>query len=565
MNQARWALDIARAARLSSPAVWTSAAVYAALTPVNALVEGFSWLFLLAVFAGGSAAPAGSAGLLAAVQDRLGIPREGTGLLLVVTALFAAKALLTIVISTLEAYLGAVLRRRMQEGIVRTLMTGRWSELVRQNVGRWMGALTEETAAYVKILTSSLQCLYALVTFSVLMGLAFAVEARMSLLVAAVGGPLWLALRLIYRRQTWLSQEQARERQGFASDANERLAGLFQIKAGDEAETQLGLALRHQEPMMRLEIRIGRCYGLLNAVNPLLFSTMLAAFAAWLIWSGAPLQGRVAALGAVGILALRAAGQLNLFIAALGNLSRLSGCLEPLRRALTTAPEPPREPLPEALGGLRFAAVSLAFGARKVLDGLDAGARPGRLLLVTGPSGSGKTTFANLLTGLLQPDSGRVLYTGISGKEYPAAQYRARIGYVPQDVHLFSGPVRETLDPEGRLGDAALWESLAAAGAKDFVSRLGGLDALIAEAGRSLSGGEKRRLAIAKALARKADCLVLDEITNGLDEKNKTALVETVGALARERLVVAISHDLAAFAALDCDKLEMKPAKGAAA
>lgn len=557
-----WTLDIMRAANLATADVLAPAAAYAALTPLNALAEGASWLLLVSLFAGGTDAAFASSGALASVASRLSIPPGGTALLAAVTLLFGLKALLTIGLSTLEAYLAAIMRRRVQEACVKTLMHGLWSSLARQNVGRWVGAMTEETAWFIKILTSSLQASYCAVTFGVLMGLAFTVENRLSLLVAAVGGPLWLALRWIYRHQTRLSLEQARQRQGFASDVNERLSGLFQIKAGGETAAQLALGLRHQEALMRYEVRVGRCYGLLNAVNPLLFTVMLGAFTAWTLWSGTALETRIAALGSVGILALRAAGQLNNLIANIGNLSRLSGCLEPLRRVLLTPPEPERAPLPEPLAGLRFEDVSFSFDGRHVLRSLSLGAKPGRLLLVSGPSGSGKTTLANLLAGLLHPDAGQVLYLGVSGKKYPASRYRARIGYVPQDVHLFSGTVRENLDPEGRLEDTSLWESLASAGAKDFVTRLGGLAAPIAEAGRSLSGGEKRRLAIAKALARKSDCLVLDEITNGLDGKAKTTLVETVGALARERLVVAISHDLAAFSSLGADKLEMGPAKG---
>lgn len=560
--QIGWALDITRAAGLLDAAVAAPAALYAALAPVTAAVEGFSWLLLVSLFSGAASAPQAYR-LLAAAQSRWGMPSEEIGLLVLVTALFALKALLTIVMAALEAYIGALLRRRVQESIVRTLILGRWKELALQNVGRWMGALMEETAAFTKILTSSLQCLYASVMFLGLMALALAIDARLSLLVAGLGGPLWLLLRLVYGRQTSLSHEQTRERQGFASDANERLSGLFQIKAGDEAAAQLALALRHQEAMQRLEVRIGLCYGLLSAVNPILFSVMLGAFTAWALRSGAAPQASVAALGGVGILALRAAVQLNIFIAALGNLSRLSGCLKPLHRALATPPEPPRAPVPEPLASLRFDAVSVVLAGSPVLKDISVRVAPGRLLLVAGPSGSGKTTFANLLAGLLEPDTGRVLYQGASGKEYPVSQYRARIGYVPQDVHLFSGSVRENLDPEARLSDAALWESLTAAGAKDFVARLGGLDAAIAEAGRSLSGGEKRRLAIAKTLARNSDCLVLDEITNGLDEKTKAALVKTIAALARERLVVAITHDLAAFEKVPADRLDLAAVKGA--
>jgi ABC-type transport system involved in cytochrome bd biosynthesis fused ATPase/permease subunit len=95
------------------------------------------------------------------------------------------------------------------------------------------------------------------------------------------------------------------------------------------------------------------------------------------------------------------------------------------------------------------------------------------------------------------------------------------------------------------------------AGAEPFVAGLGGLDGVIAEAGRSLSGGEKRRVAIAAALAQRSDCLILDEVTNGLDLKTKTSLLDTVALLSKEVLVIAISHDLEAFDRLETDTITL--------
>jgi ABC-type bacteriocin/lantibiotic exporter with double-glycine peptidase domain len=118
------------------------------------------------------------------------------------------------------------------------------------------------------------------------------------------------------------------------------------------------------------------------------------------------------------------------------------------------------------------------------------------------------------------------------------------VGYVPQDILLFQGTVRENLTGgQGHIADEVLIDALRGAGAEVFVSRLGGLDAVIVEAGRSLSGGERRRLGIARVLAGHPDVLILDEVTVGLDEERKLELLATIGALSERFVVVAITHD----------------------
>lgn len=555
-----WA--ILKTCRVLTPKVWACLGMYYVLTPLGAVLDGASWLLLLRVFASPELSGAtGTEGrLVNTVLALFRIPPAGRKLLAFVAALFLVKALIAFTLATLGAVVVAVSRRRIQETCYSSLLRARWTDLRAQNVGRWMGVIMEETPYFNKMLLAAMGGLYAFITGAILIALAFAMDRRLSLFLGMIAIPVWLALRVVYRRQNALSKEQANARQGFGSDINERLTGLYQIKAADEVGAQETLGLRHQPALQSLEIGIGRYIGLLNTFNPLLFSCMLGGYVARSVWLGQPIGADILSLGSVGILAARAAGQLTIIVASFGDLSRLSGSIDPILKILALPPEPPRSPLGEELAAIVIDGASYSAGDRVILRGLTATVERGRVFLLTGPSGAGKTTLANLIAGLIAPTAGRVLYRGVSGKDYPSTERKARIGYVPQDVHLYSGTVRENLDPLGRLSDAELRQSLAAAGAAEFVAAMGGLDAYLAEAGRSISGGERRRLGIAKALAQKADCLILDEITNGLDEKTKTGLLETIDSLAKGHLLIAISHDLAAFSSADKTLFELAPA-----
>lgn len=525
--------------------------VYAFLTPLNAFLDGMSWVLLVQAV---NAAPAAALGPLAALEAR--IPPGSR--LPVVLGLFVFRALTTVLLSSLDGHLQARLRRCIQEKGVSAILAGRWDELRHQHVGRWIGALTEETAVFCRYALSAVNAAYALVSLCVLGALALVIAPRLSLTMGAIAVPAWLALRVVYAKQSELARRAAQARQDFTADLTERLTGLFQIKASAETAAHRAAALRRQDEMTRLDKRLSYTLGFLMAFNPILLAVALGALYARAWWLGEPLGGQLALLGPVGMLGFRAVTQLNYMVGALGNVTRLSGGTAPVLRILALAPEPPRKPLPEPLREIRVEEASYSYGPKTVLERRTLRIAAGKVFLIMGPSGSGKTTLANLLAGLVPPSSGRIVFVGASGAGYDGAEFKPRIGYVTQDVHLFRGTARENLDPAGRAGDAALLDALERAGARRFIDAIGGLDAEIAEAGRSLSGGERRRMAIAQALAQGSDALILDEVTNGLDEAAKGSLLRTIAGLAQDVLVIMISHDPSLPAAFDNSLLVME-------
>lgn len=551
------ALEVLRSCGAFSRGSTALLAGYYLLTPVNALVDGLSWLLLVQAFATGAAVDETTASWLVRLLEALGA-RAGAELLLPAAAFLLLKGALTFLVLLLESLMDLRLRRTVQERCYSNLLHASWIDLQRCLVGRSVGALTVESTTFAKYALSFVRAIYAVISAAILTGMAFLMAPSLSLGLLAVGGPAWLILRRLYGAQTGLSTLQARARQDFAADVTERLHGLFQIKAAGDVEPHLEAGLRTQPEMARLEILLAYCGSAIASFNTLILAVVLLAYALWTRANGAS-GGQIQLLGGVGILGLRAVSQLNILIGALGNLTRLSGCVEPIRTLALLAPEPRREPLPEPLAEIRLEDAGFSYAAKAVLPASTLGIRPGRTFLITGPSGAGKTTLANVIAGLYTPSQGRVLYQGVSGKTYDSRECRPRIGYVTQDVHLFRGSVRDNLDPLRRHSDEDLRRSLQDAGAAPFVESLGGLDAAVAEAGRAFSGGEKRRLAIACALAQRPDALILDEVTSGLDDAVKRDLLKTIARLGRDVLVIAISHDLAAFSAVEHTRHILKP------
>jgi ATP-binding cassette, subfamily B, bacterial len=165
-----------------------------------------------------------------------------------------------------------------------------------------------------------------------------------------------------------------------------------------------------------------------------------------------------------------------------------------------------------------------------------------------GPSGAGKTTLVKLLVGLYQPQSGRILYNGVAGTDIDLDSLRERIGFVTQDTQLFSGTIRENLlfvNPAA--SDAECLVALRRAACDNLLARADrGLDTVIGEGGVKVSGGEKQRLSIARALLRNPHLLVFDEATSSLDSLTEEGIVATIRDVASsgDTITVLIAHRL---------------------
>ena len=198
-----------------------------------------------------------------------------------------------------------------------------------------------------------------------------------------------------------------------------------------------------------------------------------------------------------------------------------------------------------AFEGVRFKHLTAETPA---LDGISFTAKVGETVAFVGPSGSGKTTLVKLLVGLYKPLRGQILYNGIPGTEVNLDELREQIGFVTQDTQLFAGTIRENLRfVAPNATDEECLTALHQAAAHSLLSRAPqGLDTVIGEGGVKVSGGEKQRLSIARALLRKPALLVFDEATSALDSLTEEEIGRTVRQLSgsRQHITILIAHRL---------------------
>jgi ATP-binding cassette, subfamily B, bacterial len=220
--------------------------------------------------------------------------------------------------------------------------------------------------------------------------------------------------------------------------------------------------------------------------------------------------------------------------------------LQNFQKILDTPKEPqPESPVRlESVEELAFENVSFTHQStpQPALRDISFQMQRGRTLAFVGPSGAGKTTLVKLLVGLYRPQAGRILYNGVDLREVDMEALRERIGFVTQETQLFSGTIRENLlfvRPDAT--DAQCLEALHRAACQSLLARAEkGLDTMIGEGGIKVSGGERQRLSIARALLRRPDLLIFDEATSSLDSLTEEEISRTIRDVAGSRDVMSI-------------------------
>ena len=182
------------------------------------------------------------------------------------------------------------------------------------------------------------------------------------------------------------------------------------------------------------------------------------------------------------------------------------------------------------------------------INNISFGVKKGETIAFVGPSGSGKTTLMKLLVGLYRPQTGKILYNGIDETSINFEDLRNQIGFVTQDTQLFSGTIRENLTfVNPAATEADLMDVLNKAACQNLLARAEkGLETMIGEGGLKLSGGEKQRLSIARALLRKPKLLLFDEATSSLDSLTEEEITDTIREISREgnQITILIAHRL---------------------
>lgn len=342
------------------------------------------------------------------------------------------------------------------------------------------------------------------------------------------------------------------ETTALAGATTESLRNIELVKAlglsGKEVERLNGVT----EKILKLELKKLRYLRTLDFIQGTVTNAVRAGlylFLFYLVFTQRITLGQYLSLNIYSFWLFFPLSQITSFI---GSYRQAEASLENYQKVLST----PREQIPASpvsinrIEKLAFKNVSFAYktAKNKAIDNVSFEMKKGETIAFVGPSGSGKTSIVKLVIGLYPPSEGEVLYNGVPSEKIDLNTLRKEIGLVSQDTQLFAGTIRENLlfvNPEAT--DVECLDMLHKAACDSLLARAPeGLDTVIGEGGVKISGGEKQRLSIARALLRKPTLLIFDEATSSLDSLTEEEITKTMRSVteSREHLTVLVAHRL---------------------
>ena len=208
-------------------------------------------------------------------------------------------------------------------------------------------------------------------------------------------------------------------------------------------------------------------------------------------------------------------------------------------------------PLEEPISSVSFQDVSFAYPSSisNVLNGINLSASSGQFLGVMGHTGAGKSTILKLIERFYEPQTGKVLINGRDINEFSIESVRSRIGFVSQEPFLFYGTIRDNVAYARDAEESEILNALELAGASEFISQLSnGLDTMVGDRGVMLSGGQRARISLARALLKDPDLLILDEASAALDAETEKRIQQSLfdgSSGKKKRITIAVAHRLA--------------------
>lgn len=528
--------------------------LFAALLLLSSVTEGIGLVLLVPLLGALQKSQAEASGVVAMIVNGLsfvGIPITLVGLLSTFLALNIFRALISYTQTIVSERFRLELLDDLRTKSFDAMLEARWEWLTTQKRSDMSNLLVNEISRLGTALLYSVRFVISAFSITAYIIVAFSLSFPLTLAAMVLGTGLFFAMR----RQHSMAHEQGKR----LSDANrqvqqtveEGLAGikLIKILRSERRQSQLMLQIRSLLRQRTLQ------FTHLNAAMSFIFQILVALFMVTLLYIGVTsFELSLATLLILVLIFSRLSPQIREVQSQINNILHSNAVLTHYRDVMRAAGAAREETLSPPVGdkiqfntSIKFSGVSFSYRTRGIPSLRDISIEiPSRqTTAIMGTSGSGKSTLADLIMGLLTPDAGTIEIDGILLDEKNRLNWRKSVAYMPQDVFLFHDTIRNNLLwADENATDEDLAKALKFASA-DFVFHLPDqLETVVGDAGQRLSGGEKQRIALARAMIQKPELIILDEATSALDLENEARIRETIDKLHDNITVIVIGHRL---------------------
>lgn len=480
------------------------------------------------------------------VAEFFGLHPSAPVLLVLATLLIGLKAVMSLLANRQVGYTVSNIATDLRLTLIRSVMSARWSHYLQQSVGRLSNAVATEAQRASEAFQYSAEMAAMVLNGLIFLGIALSISWRAGVAAAVAGTVLLVVMQTLVRSSLHAGRQQTELLKSLLSMMSGQLAAAKALKAmarEDHVDALLADQTKSLRRALRRQVTSKEAMGALQ--EPVLAILVGMGFFFSLVLLKLPLAEVLVMLfllaRTVSYLSKAQRAYQQVVVRESAYWSLMEGI------AAATAQVEPRggEQVVCFTEGIRFDGVCFSHGRGHAIvthGTFDVPAQ--QLTVIIGPSGAGKTTLLDLVVGLLQPDTGRILIDGVPLCDLDLRQWRRQIGYVPQESVMVDESVAYNITlGEADLSDDQIRAALGAANALDFVDALPeGLQTRVGEGGSRLSGGQRQRLAIARALVHEPRLLILDEATSHLDPEAQAAVIEAVKRLKGSLTILAVAH-----------------------
>lgn len=429
-----------------------------------------------------------------------------------------------------------------------------YQEFEDQRSGETLSILTKVRADVEKFINYLINILFGIIVGVVFVFIYAALYIHWSIPVAYLGGVLVLTFITNYlsKKVKVIQKTIVAQTNSLAGSTTESLRNIELVKSLGLTQQEVERLNKNTFKILGLELTKVKRIRSISFIQGTLVNTLrqiILFILMWLIFGQVMDAGQLVTMQIFSFFVFGPLQEIgNIIISYREAEASLNNFNDLMNKKPETAPSNPK-PLGE-VQTLEFKSVVFKHQSaqQNAINQISFNAKMGETIAFVGPSGSGKTTLMKLLVGLYRPQQGKILYNGEDETVIDFEDLRNQIGFVTQDTQLFSGTIRENLlfvNPHAT--EEALYDVLKQASCMNIVTRAeNGLDTMIGEGGLKLSGGEKQRLSIARALLRQPRLLIFDEATSALDSLTEEEINETIREVSSKgnQIAIIIAHRL---------------------
>lgn len=520
---------------------------------LSGVAEGLSITLFLPLFnriSGGQPETSGGMGdWIFRFFELFGVQPSFFGLLVFIVVGFAFKGLLLWSAMNQVGFTIARVAMDLRLDLIRALLHARWGYFVSQPAGRFANAIASEANGASSAYQMASLIAASLVQLAVYVYLSFLISWPVTIVGLGSGFMFVMLMRRLISVARTTGKRQVALMKSVTGRIVDILHGLKPIKAMSREGTLLSYMETQAEELNKAQrTQVNANVTVSSYQEPIMTFVMAIGLYSIITWKLMPFS----AILVLAFLFSRLFNQVNNLILSYQRLVASEGYFISIRGLTTdiltyqdatggkSAPYPLQK-------GIAFRNVSFSYGDNEVLQDVTIDIPTHSWTALVGPSGAGKTTVSDLVAGLYQPSKGSILLDDVPLSEVDLVDWRRRIGYVPQEMLMLHDSilVNVTLG-ETDITRADVEHALRLSGAWSFVeAQPKGMDTPMGERGARFSGGERQRIALARALVRRPDLLILDEASASLDPENEAALCVTLKELSKETTILAVSHQQA--------------------